>query len=139
MDSKQITNAVIALAGIGLGYSILKAFSNSAESGITVDQINVDNLTYPLANYDLLADAIESAIWSGFFIEEEAAVVAVLIQMMNIDDVYYLIYRYGRRGSFFHSKDNLIRTVQQYLSESDIDYVNQDYEAKQIPFQWLTQ
>lgn len=114
------------------------------ESGGTSENLDVDTsgLTYPENQYKILADSIEAYVWgSGVlpsFTEDDAAIGEALKSMMTLDDIYFLIEKYGRRnaGIFIREGGNLVQTITEYLDEDIKNEVNQVYQARGLNFFW---
>lgn len=138
--------AKVAILGAG-AYLLYKLFvdddiveGQSHTSGNT--EPNPANLSYPLGTYDMYADEIFVAVWGAGAIaswtEDDELIASILMDMQTLDDVYALLRAYGRRtvGIVLEDGGNLVETVSRYLDDGLKDDVNEDYRAKNIPFQW---
>jgi len=103
-------------------------------------RVKKQNLTYDIAYYNVLADAIDAAVWlymDGLF-EDDEAIEAALLMCQNDDDVLQLICSYGIRGPLIIGLDrDLIGTVQSFLDDSNKAAVNDEYVKRGITFLWL--
>lgn len=94
-----------------------------------------NNLTLDRAWYKVGAETIYHAIW-GDAVEDEEAVIEMATIPKTIDDVKLLIMEYGLRAPWWSNDINLQQTIREYLSDSDIARINDDYQRKQIPWTW---
>jgi len=144
---KNKTNLLYVGAGLGIAYVVYSFFKKKKDDksgGSSDEDIKIDalNLSYDPLTYKVLADGIETSIWGSSGIaswwEDDAAVGDILKKMNTIDDVKALIQAYGNRfvGTLFKDGGNLAETVSEYLDTDIKASVNQDYNTKNINFQW---
>lgn len=135
----------VVVVGAGLTYLILDKLFESDQSGGTSDTgigINMDNLTYPVGQYQIFADGIENAIFGSYGVvlpwEDDQAIADVLANMHNNDDVYFLIKTYGRRyvGVFIEDGGNLVQMINTYLDKGLKHSVNKGYRNRGITALW---
>lgn len=98
--------------------------------------IDETQLSFSIAQFQIFANEIEAAIWTGWT-ENEAIVVSVMLQMQTTEDVVKLAQIYGKRpqDSTFRKPIPLFQTLESYLSSGDISSINQHFNEKGIAFQ----
>ena len=128
-------------------YKIISGFSDYGKGGGTgtaqVDNAckegKLKNLTYNTSQYKLLADAIEAAVWSSVWTEDDAEFAEALKACWTDDDVTKLICEYGVRGRGLLIKEhyNLPQTVEQFLDDGDKEDVNTLYNERGMTIYWI--
>lgn len=133
----------VAAFGVYKLYQAIAGDDNKA-GGQSEDNMIVDvsNLTYDRAQYQVFADGIEAAVFGTYGIvtpwEDDETVAAILQRMYTLDDVKQLIKVYGSRYTNVLGNEggNLVFTVTSYLDDDLIEETNQVYEDRGINFFW---
>lgn len=105
--------------------------------------VDIENLSFPIFLYDQYADALEQLFWGNFPFgpsdDDQQAIVDILSEMNNLDDLSALLNAFGLRcypAWLCESLDSLTSAVQQNL---DLDFkisLNENYLEKLIPYVW---
>lgn len=147
-NAKQFEVLKWGAVGVGL-FALAKAFGvvTPPPPPPLVDDETVEPLPAPTWTRErarVAADAIYAAIygsggfWTGASVEDEGAVIAILLEVGNAADCALLVDEYGVRGSSWSlSGDlNLPGALTTYLSTGDLSEVNRVYRERNIEWAW---
>jgi len=96
---------------------------------------DTDNLTYPLIQYTLIANAVEVGLEP--YSDDEEAVYSAFEKLKNNDDVLQLMIAFGSRkasplGISYSYEGTLSEWLTYNLNQNEIDHVNGILEANGI-------
>jgi len=144
--ARMLMGGVGLLTGVFAIKEVVKLFSVSSEQekekqidkAIKEEQNNGNPLTYPLAQYDVMADVIEEATdTSGTDCE---AIYNVFSQLSNNTDMLQLIKAYGNRWNFMFGvplgKFSLQQIINSELDSGEKATLNQIIQAVGITIQF---
>lgn len=152
MDTSNVKPGTVAVWGaVIIGGAALAKKLGLFETGpdpklppdLDIPEVAVDpTLTRSYAG--VMADRIFSAIygsggfWGGSVLEDEATVVATLLEVQNDADALLLVDAYGIRGGLWTLTGDLdlMGAVRTYLEPENIDEVNSAYRSRGMQFQW---
>lgn len=139
IKDNPVKSAAIAAGALFL-YSSFKTKSNKD----TADQVDQElneagiNLTYPLSNYSLMADQLQSAMFDAG--TDESTIYAVMAKLKNPKDLLQLIKSFGLRTYYQfgwpQGNYNLGQWFQEELSTGEKDKVNQILAGNGINYQF---
>ena len=139
IKKNPLQSAAIAAGSLFL-FSKLKTKSNKD----TADQVNEElnqpgiSLSYPLSNYSLMADQLQSAMFDAG--TDENTIYAVMAKLKNPKDLLQLIKSFGLRTytvfGWPQGNYNLGQWIQEELSTTEKDKVNQILAGNGINYQF---
>ena len=121
-DIKSIAIAGSLIAGV---YVLRSLVRNDADRFME-QNIQVKNLTYPLAYYYELADALEAFFWEYWYFEWDEAAADALMTLWTDDDYFQTVLAYGARcrPKFICEKKRLTQSIIQLLDQEFKEEVN---------------
>lgn len=139
IKKNPIQSAAI-VAGAFFLYSSLKTKSNKDTADQVDDELNQPgvSLSYPLSNYSLMADQLQSAMFDAG--TDENTIYSVMAKLKNPKDLLQLIKSFGLRTYYQfgwpQGKYNLGQWFQEELSDSEKDKINQILAGNSINYQF---
>jgi len=139
IKDNPVKSAAIAAGALFL-YSSFKTKSNKDTADQVDQELNEDgiNLTYPLSNYSLMADQLQSAMFDAG--TDESTIYAVMAKLKNPKDLLQLIKSFGLRTYYQfgwpQGNYNLGQWFQEELSTGEKDKVNQILAGNGINYQF---
>ena len=117
------------------GNKIYKALTNPPTSDTTV-AVNENNLTYPVGDYNLLAEHLVSAMFDVG--TDEAAIYSVFDNMQTADDLRQLIKSFGQRDYYSFGfpiwKGGLVEWLVYEMSASELQPVKDKFNQLGVAF-----
>lgn len=132
---KQILIGILIIAALVAAWIYGKRLINYLFPPDPAGAVNTGNLTYTIAEYEGMADRMETAM-SGAG-TDEATIFSIINQMLTGDDLKQLINSFGIRHkgtSFFGDEWTLAQWLTDELSSSDLAAVENRFEQLSIPF-----
>jgi len=140
IKNNPLKSTALLVGGIYLLHSVFKTNSNKD----TTDQIDKEidqsglTLSYPLSNYNLMADQLQSAMFDAG--TDEDTIYTILDKLNNAKDLLQLIKAFGLRTYYQfgwpQGNYNLGQWFQEELSTTEKNKVNQILQSKGINFQF---
>jgi len=138
IKNNPIKSTAIAIGGSYLLYNLFNTSSNKD----TADQVDQEldqsglSLTYPLSNYSLMADQLQSAMFDAG--TDEDTIYQVMGKLKNAKDLLQLIKAFGIRTYYQfgwpQGNYNLGQWFQEEINSSEKDKVNQILSANGINY-----
>lgn len=129
-------------AGIGLAalliFNRVKGSSNKDTSNIIDDELEESQLqlSYPLSNYNIMADQLQSAMFDAG--TDEQTIYTIFKKLKNPKDLLQLVKAFGRRTYYVfgypQGNYNLGQWIQEELSDSEKQEINSILQSNNINY-----